>query len=148
MQSCLHIGFAFSYCYWQVSWFWLIHISVMFWGIRYPFHAHKFESTSKMKYLHITTVLLAFIVPWIPVGTIFITGGYTFVRYPPLFCSSRSEGAFFFLHLPLGLLVPIGSTLLTNVLWTICKVAILSLSLISICYYSKHGKNSIQHRKL
>ena len=128
MQSCLHAGFVSFYCYWQISWFWFVHISVMFWGVRYPFHAHKFESTGKMKYLHITTVLLAFIVPWIPVGTIFITGGYTFGRYPPLNCSPRSQNARFFSVLPLGVLIAIGSTLLTYVLWIVCKVTILALN--------------------
>ena len=98
----------------------------MFWGLKFPFQAHNFKVTGKMKYLHITVVLLALILPIIPVAVVLGTGGYTFARFTPIICSAQNtDAAFYAVIIPVGVMLALGITLLILLFWTIYKVCTL-----------------------
>ena len=117
------------YIFVQVAIWWLCHVTAMFWGLRFPFQAHNFKVTGKMKYLHITVVLLGLILPIIPVAVALGTGGFTLNRLPPIICSARSSDATFYaVALPVGFMLALGITLLILLFWTIYKVCTLIIS--------------------
>ena len=98
----------------------------MFWGLKFPFQAHNFKVTAKMKYLHITVVLLALILPIIPVAVVLGTGGFSFARFPPIICTARNaDVAFYALIIPIDVMLTLGITLLILLFWTIYKVCTL-----------------------
>ena len=131
------------YTYWQLVFWWFSHIAAMFWGLRFPFHAHRFEVTGKTKYIHITVILIGLFLPIVPVVAAVGTGGFVMTRFPPIICNPKSrETAFYALTLPTCFMAVMGLTLLILVFWTIYKVIFFAGA-----YERQKGSRSIQlHR--
>ena len=120
----LHTGVVLVYTFWQLVFWWFSHIAAMFWGLRFPFHAHKFEGTGRTKYIHITVIVLGLLLPIAPVAVAVGTGGFIMTRFPSLVCRPESrETAFYALTLPTSFMAVVGLTLLILVFWTIYKVS-------------------------
>ena len=118
-----HLGAIFYYVSLQLALWWFFHVSALFWKIRFPFHAKATESAHRTKYIHITMVLLALVLPLVPVIAAFATTGFVLSRFPAILClGSNANAAFYSLVLPLILLLKFGITLLIVVFWTIHKV--------------------------
>ncbi len=116
-------GVVFYYVLLQLALWWLLHVSILFWKICFPFHARSFESAGRFKYVHIVCVIVGLLVPWIPVIVVFANGGFTMITFPPLPCTGREAGPTFYgLVLPIILLLQIGITLLIILFWTVHKV--------------------------
>ena len=114
---------VFIYTYTQATIWWLCHIAAMFWGLHFPFQAHRFEVMNKTKYIHLTVILLGLFLPLIPVVVSFATGGFDFVRFPPIVCTAASRTATFYsLVSPTAIAAATGLMLLVFIFWTISKV--------------------------
>ena len=114
---------VFSYVYWQLTIWWLCHITAMLWGLKFPFQADKFDITGKNKYLHLTVVVLGLTLPWIPVTVAFATGGFTITRFPPVMCSGKNINGFHYgLIYPAAIADATGLTLLLLIFWILFKV--------------------------
>ena len=76
-----------------------------------------------MKYLHIVTVVVGIVLPFVPVITAFGTGGFTISRFPPVLCvPNNTDATFYSLLLPSLIIVAVGITLLIVLFWKIHKV--------------------------
>ena len=107
----------------QIAVLWILHVSVIFWNVRFPDHYMLLNRRHQIKYIHLVSVLVAIVVPVIPVAAIFGTGGFVNGRYPPLLClPSNPNAAFYSLVLPVSVLIASGVTLLLAVFWTLYKV--------------------------
>lgn len=114
---------VFYYAYWQLSICWIAHIASMFWAVWFPFHALRFETTDRYKYIHLTVVLLALILPGIPAGIHFATDGFEFGRYPSITCIGRNSRInFYVIILPAALANAVALSLLIPIFWIVYKV--------------------------
>ena len=101
-------------------------MSVIFWGVKFPLHSRSFKINNRMKYIHLTCVVLALLLPLVPALTNAFKGGYTMVRYPPIICNGSDAGAnFYSLILPINIILGIGTNLLIVIFWKIHKVGTL-----------------------
>ena len=122
----------------QLAIFWLCHVLVLFWGLKFPFHWRTFKSTPKLKYIHLSCVLIGLLGPFVPVIVTmskFSHGksaaeaakgglGFGITRFPSLLCSGSDEKTVFYaLVLPIILIIMIGMTILVLVFWIVYKVS-------------------------
>ena len=130
-QSCFlsnYTGSVYYYTLLQLSLWWFCHVASLFWKVVFPFHSKIYEKSHRIKYIHAGIVLLAILVPFVPVAASMITGGFTIATLPPLLCASKSaDVAFYALVFPISILMAIGIVMLLVVLWTIRKVSDLKL---------------------
>ena len=112
----------------------------LLWKIRFPFHARRFESAHRVRYIHITCVIVGLLVPLLPVivtiadsavdarknpdteqtGTL----GFSLTRSPPILCTGIDRTATYYsLALPLNLILMVGMTELVVIFWLIHKVS-------------------------
>ena len=121
--SSMHVGAAYIYIFFQLDVWLLGHVIILFWGITFPFHYRSFDLSGRLKYIHIATIVVALLLPSIPVGIAFGTGGYTYDGIPPISCLPRNAAVgFYATFLPSTVLVSIGATFLTLILWKLVKV--------------------------
>lgn len=126
------IGIVFYYGILQLIIWWVCHVSILFWKIRFPFHARSFDQSGRTKYIHVACILVSLLVPLTPVLAIILnnldgqgvgTVGFTITRFPPLLCSSPDANATFYaLVVPVILVVGTGLTMLVFMLWFLHKV--------------------------
>ena len=98
-------------------------MSVIFWGVQFPLHSQSFRMAHGTKYIHLTCVVLALVLPLVPVLTNKFKGGYTMGRFPPILCFGRdADATFYSLVLPLDIILGVGSNLLLFIFRKIHKV--------------------------
>ena len=115
----------------QMCLWWFFHILIMFWGIKFPFHAKSFADSGRMKYVHIAMVLIALTVPFAGVGSIFKTLSLTL--YPAFFiCMPGSDERFYSLSLPVSVLIAGGLSLLVIIFLEFITVRARSMSWTSV----------------
>lgn len=113
-------GSVYYYTILHLSILWLSHVFILFWKIKFPFHARHCE---KKRTTHVLVVLLAVFIPTIPVIMSFLTGGFTIGSHPPSFCVSKnSDVAYYTLALPMSIIGATGVSLIFVVLLTVIKV--------------------------
>ena len=123
-DSCI-LGSLLFYCFMQIAVLWILHVSVIFWNVRFPDQYMLLNRRHQVKYIHLVSVLVAIVVPVIPVAVIYGTGGFVNGRFPPLLClPSNANAAFYSLVLPVSVLIASGVTLLLAVFWTLHKVSV------------------------
>ena len=66
------------------------HAISLCWGILFPFHFRQMKLTKKLKYVHISTVLVALLLPIIPALLLLFKDGYVIIDTPTTFCAGRS----------------------------------------------------------
>ena len=133
---------VFTYTLMQLTVWWLLHTTFLFWKIQFPFHSRSFEVTHRIKYIHIVCIIVGFLFPLVPIVTSmadfavdlkssnssqsFVDGGmgFTITRFPPILCTGSDRDAVFYsVVFPINLALAIGCTLLICTLWTIHKVS-------------------------
>ena len=123
---CVSAGIVFYYSLFQLTVWWFCHEVSIFWKIRFPIHAKTFETSHRVKYVHITMVVVGLALPILPVIVTFTTGdpsGFGMTRFPPILCTSlQKDSTFYSLVLPINILTIIGTPLLIIIFWTIHKV--------------------------
>ena len=98
------------------------HAIGLCWGILFPFHFRQMKTEQKLKYYHITTVLLALVLPAFP-ALIHLRDGYTIADTPTTLCVGRNVAVTFFaLILPLSGLMAVATSALIIMFWKILKV--------------------------
>ena len=107
----------------QLAILWILHIGAIFWGLMFPFQAHRFDATGKSKYLHLAVILLAIFIPGISVAGSLSPEGAEFQT--PIICSADSRnGNFYGSLLPIAMIDATGFSLLILIFWMIHKVHI------------------------
>ena len=59
-------GIAFTYILAQIGLWLFFHSLGLFWSVAFPLHLRKFRAEKKLKYIHVTTVLIALLLPLVP----------------------------------------------------------------------------------
>ena len=106
----------------------VFHVAVVFLAVVFPLYNRELDVSGKIKYIHITMVLLGLILPCVPVAVTFGTGGFAFgdTRFPPIICFGRDRGATVYsLTIAESVLVATGISLLIAVFWKLIKVKFL-----------------------
>ena len=128
---------------------WLFHTSALFWKVVFPLHARNMSG--KIKYIHVTSVILGILLPLVPIistmvkfavnptnfvelsssvhgkSELFLSGGLGFKppKFPVILCtSSEPDVIFYSLLLPINLILAFGCTLLLIIFWTIHRVSV------------------------
>ena len=126
MLAFCSAGIVFYYGLFQLIVWWFCHEVSLFWTIRFPIHAKRFETSRRVKYFHITMVVVGLVLPTLPVIVTFTTGdpsGFGMTRFPPILCTGlQKDSTFYSLVLPINILMIIGIPLLIIIFWTIHKV--------------------------
>ena len=126
MLAFYSAGIVFYYGLFQLIVWWFCHEVSLFWTIRFPMHARTFETSRRVKYVHITMVVVGLVLPTLPVIVTFTTGdpsGFGMTRFPPILCTGlQKDSTFYSLVLPINILMIIGIPLLIIIFWTIHKV--------------------------
>ena len=121
-------GIVIYYALFQLAVWWFCHVVSLFWKIRFPFHARSFETTHRIKYIHIAMVIVGLVLPTLPVIVAFTTGtpttrGFGMTRFPPILCTGlQRDATFYSLVLPINIALAIGVPLLIIIFWIIHKV--------------------------
>ncbi len=134
-----YAGFVFYYGLIQITLWWLFHIATLFWIFRFPLHFRSFQKLKRIKYIHITCVILGLVVPILPIvvtagdhamdvkrnDSLAIPHGFGFgmTNFPPVLCAGLdSDASFYSLVLPILVLTEIGMTLLVFAFWDVRRV--------------------------
>ena len=111
-------GLVFTYALLVQTLFWFFHFIILFWGIKFPFHAKSFETRGYSKYIHIVMVVLAISMPCGHIAAVVATGGVTMASYPPLFCLARNTNANLYSFIfPICIINGAGILLLLLIIW-------------------------------
>ena len=98
------------------------HATAICWGIVFPFHFRRMKTDNKLKYYHITTVILALFLPTLP-ALINLRYGYIMADTPTTVCVGQSVAVTFFaLILPLSVLTAVATSALIIMFLKILKV--------------------------
>ena len=92
-MKCSHAGCVFYYSILQIGILWLCHVGVIFLKTQFPFHLRHFE---KSRLVHLVVIILAVLLPCIPVTTGFATGGYLVPIYPVVVCFIKNSVAAYY----------------------------------------------------
>ena len=130
MYAC--VGVVFYYGLLQLLTWWICHVAVLFWKIKFPFRARSLDQSNRTKYIHIACILISLFLPLLPILVTIVnnldeprlgTVGFTMTRFPPLLCTSiDSNATFYALVLPVIFIMDTGLALLIIMLWVIHKV--------------------------
>ena len=132
-----YAGAVTYYCLFLLAVLWLCHLVALFWKMKFPLRARSFQKAHRMKYIHITCVAIAFLVPTIPVVIMILYYtygpssaeaeegdlGFGITRFPPLLCTGRRGSIIFYLiAVPSIVMVMTGIALIASLFWIIHKV--------------------------
>ena len=115
-------GIANSYLFLQVALWGTFHALGLCWIILFPFHYRRFKIECRIKYIHITTLIIGLVLPAI-FALVPLTDGYTLSQSPTDSCLPRNMVIVYYtLTLPISILMAASSTGLLILFWTILKV--------------------------
>ena len=134
-----HTGVVTYYCLFLLAVLWLCHLVALFWKMKFPLRARSFQKAHRMKYIHITSVAVCFLLPVVPVIILILyytygdgeysaeamegDVGFGITRFPPLLCTGRRGRIIFYLvAVPSIVIVMIGIALIASLFWIIHKV--------------------------
>lgn len=90
--------------------------------MRYPFNYRMFKLSGRIRYAHISSVILAVVVP-LPAALVHLKGGYVITASPTLVCAGRNtDYNYYTFILPLSIILTITMCLLVLIFWTVLKV--------------------------
>ena len=117
-----YAGIAYSYLSLQITLWGTFHALGLCWGIMFPFHYRRFKTEGRIKYVHVTTVILGLVLPAIS-ALVPLAGGYTITPSPINHCVGRNMAiTYFTIILPISILMAASSTVLIILFWIIFKV--------------------------
>ena len=110
-----YVGIVFTYILAQLGLWIFFHSLGLFWSVAFSLHLRKFRAEKKIKYIHITTILIAL---FLPLGY-----SYSLGNTPTVVCLGRSIAVTFYSFvLPLSIISEIVTSLLVILFWIIFKV--------------------------
>ena len=103
--------------------FWLFHCGTFFWGVLWPYHYSVSKTSGRIKYYHISAVVISLSVPLILVLAVQFNGGYGLIlSLYPLCGPARPEALFYGILLPIHLIIISGISLLFITLWHVADM--------------------------
>ena len=122
-HTAVYAGIVFTYGLIQGSLFVVFHAVGLCWGIVFPFHYRRFKTEGRIKYIHITSVILALVLPAIS-ALLHLIGGYSIGSgLITSVCSGRSIAiAYFTTILPVSVLLSMTTSVLVIMFWKLLKV--------------------------
>ena len=100
--------------------FWFFHIVLLFWKIKFPFHAKHFKNKGYFQYICIIMVIAAILLPLENLIAILASGGLTIPRFPPVQCFPRdTDATFYSFILPSSIIFAIAVSLIAVILWVV-----------------------------
>jgi len=143
VNGCTHLthltGTVSYYTVLQLALWAVFHVAMVFLAVVFPLYNRELNVSGKIKYIHITMVLLGLILPCMPVAVTFGTGGFSpnDTRFPPIICLGRDRGATVYsLTIAESVLIATGISLLIFVFWKIIKVKFVfsyRLDVLTVC---------------
>ena len=123
LHALTHTGMVFHYCLQQTCVWALLHSIFLFWSLIFPFNYRRLRISGKSRYAHIISVLVALILPLLG-ALVPLKEGYFSSRSPTLACIARNaDYIYYFLVLPISIILCISSCLLVITFWKIFKVS-------------------------
>ena len=117
-----YTGIVFTYILAQIGLWIFFHSLGLFWSVAFPLHLRKFRAEKKLKYVHVTTVLVTLFLPLVP-ALLHLIRGYSLGNTPTVVCLGRSIAVTFYSFiLPLSIVSAIVTSLLVILFWIIFKV--------------------------
>jgi len=137
-----------EYVIFQLSIWWLIYMTTLFYSIKFPFRAQIFTKGRKRKLLHSVSVAVGVFTPLVLILASVIGFvadkqempgnstlslplarprgyGYGMSGYPPILCTALDGKIIFYSSiLPMGVVLGLGGSLLLTTLWLIHKVSV------------------------
>ena len=108
-EDILYITWPFIYVYEHIA-IVRIHLGLVLFGAYFPFYAREFDAKGRTKYIHITAVASAILIPALIVEIQFAMGGYRRTMVP-IFCLADTGSTFVFSIIPVCLLSAVFLTL-------------------------------------
>ena len=106
----LFTGSFYYYIVLHMAVLWLCHVSVIFMKMQFPLHFRGFE---KSKLIHLAVILVAVLLPCIPVIAAFSTEGFLTCTYPQVVCLMKNQDAHYYsFALVITVIICIGGPLL------------------------------------
>lgn len=120
----MHAGFVFTYGVLQISLWVLFHAIGVFLGIVFPFFYRKIREEGKIIYVHISTAVLAIVLPAIP-ALLHLIDGYAIASSSVDTCTGRNGTiTYFTMILPISVVLASATTMLVIIFQKILKVLI------------------------
>ena len=112
-------GLVFSYLIFQLTLFLLFHTIIAITG---PFTFRTLKLSGHMRYIHIASIVLAFLLPLVP-SLVPVKDGYIPAGFPAYICWSRNlDLLYYFQILPFSVISTVVSSLQLLLVWIILKV--------------------------
>lgn len=124
---CRYCSYIIIYVLIQGSLFITFHVLGLCWGIVFPFHYRRFKVEGRIKYIHITSVILALALPAIS-ALLHLIDGYSIgpgliIIISNSVCGGRSRAITYFTTvLPLSVLSSMTMSVLVIMFWKLLKV--------------------------
>ena len=116
----LILGAFILYSEYVIAILWLFQCATFFWGVIWPMHYSVTRNLGRIKYVHITAVVISFILPITAVLVVQLNGGFGMSMITPIICSVKEpEDMFHGRSLPLNLIGITGIILLVITGWRI-----------------------------
>ena len=116
-----------TYTFGQISLLVAFHALGLCWGIVFPFHYKRVKAEGRIKYIHVTTVVLAFVLPAIP-ALLHLIEGYSIAPGSFGICFGQNKAIVYFtMILPMSILLATATSVLVISFWKIFKVRTCSL---------------------
>ena len=114
-------GIIFIYIPLLLAMFVSFHILSVFWAVVFPFHSQSYKLKGYHKYVHLTMLLLALILPWAAIIVAFDQGRYG--RFPPVTCYPSSRNVISYgIVWPVCIMLAISVSLTAIILWVVIKL--------------------------
>ena len=111
-----------TYTFGQISLLVAFHALGLCWGIVFPFHYKRVKAEGRIKYIHVTTVVLTLVLPAIP-ALLHLIDGYSISLGPQAVCTGQNIAITYFITiLPMSILMAMATSVLVILFWRILKV--------------------------
>ena len=102
---------------------WLFQSASFFWGVVWPYHYSVTKSSGRMKYYHISALVISVFGPLVLTLIIQFNGGYgVIIALSPRCGGLNPDIVFYSVLLPMDIIVIVGILLLVITLWNIADV--------------------------
>ena len=110
--SCVRVGFVRSYGLGQISLWIVFHAIGLLKSICFPFFYRKIKQEGALKYIHISTVIVALVLPLV-LALLHLIDGYSVAPSPVVICTSQNITiTYYSLVLPVSVLFGATTTIL------------------------------------
>ena len=100
----------------------MFHALGLCWGIMFPSHYRRLKTEGRIKYIHVTTVVLALVLPAIS-ALLHLIDGYSIAPGPIDVCIGQNMAVTYFTTiLPVSILLAMATLVLVIMFWKILKV--------------------------